>query len=114
MDFAELKKKTVVQLKEMAGEYDDITGVSGMKKDQLLDALAEKLGIEKEAAPTTTEKPKKKKKKSRGKGAIKKMIKDLKAQRDKAVEQKDGAALRKVRRQLHRQKVLLRRTVAAS
>jgi len=106
MDFAELKNKTVVQLREMAGEYEDITGVSGMKKDELLDALADKLGIEKEEA-----KPKKAKKKARGKGAIKKRIQELKAQRDKALEEKDGEMLRKVRRQLHRQKVILRRTL---
>jgi len=113
MDFAELKKKTVAQLKEMAGEHPDISGVSGMKKDQLLDALAEKLGIDNEAAaPKTTGKPKKKK--ARGKGAIKKKLRELKAQRDKALEQKDAAALRKVRRQMHRQKVILRRTVAAT
>jgi len=107
MDFAELKKKTVVQLKEMAGEHEDITGVSGMKKDQLLDALAHKLGIEKEEA-----KPKAARKKARGKRAIKRRIQELKSLRDKALEEKDGAGLKKVRRQLHRQKVILRRTVA--
>lgn len=104
MDFAELRKKTVVQLREMAGEYEDMTGVSGMKKDDLLDALADKLGIEKEAA-----KAKPSKKKARGKGAIKKRIRELKALRDKALEEKDGETLKKVRRQLHRQKVILRR-----
>jgi hypothetical protein len=107
MDFAELKKKTVVQLREMAGEHSDITGVSAMKKDQLLDALSEKLGIARETA-----KPKAVKKKEKGKGAIKKRIRELKALRAKALEEKDGAALKKVRRQLHRQKVILRRTVA--
>ena len=107
MDFAELKKKTVAQLKEMAGEYPDLTGISGMKKDQLLDTLAEKLGIEKETA-----KPKTVKKKEKGKGAIKKQIKELKALRDKALEEKDGDTLKKVRRRLHRQRVILRRTVA--
>ncbi len=107
MDFAELKKKTVAELKEMAGEHAEITGVTSMKKDQLLDALSEKLGIEK-----TAEKPKTGKKKPKGKGAIKKQIQQLKAQRAKALEEKDGDALKKVRRQLHRQKVILRRTVA--
>lgn len=107
MDYAELKKKTVAQLREMAGEHPEITDVSGMKKDQLLDVMAEKLGIAKEEA-----KPRTAKKKARGKGAIKKQIKELKAQRAKALEDKDGDALKKVRRQLHRQKVILRRTVA--
>jgi hypothetical protein len=106
MDFTELKKKTVVQLREMAGEYEDITGVSGMKKADLLEALADKLGIEKDAAG-----PKPASKKARGKGAIKKRIQELKAQRDKALQEKDGETLKKVRRQLHRQKVILRRTV---
>ncbi len=112
MNFAELKKNTVAQLREMAGEYEDITGVSGMKKDQLLEALAAKLGIEAEEAKPTAKKPGKKKK-AKGKGAIKKQIRTLVAERDKAVEARDGAALKKVRRQLHRQKVILRRTVAA-
>lgn len=107
MDFAELKKKTVAQLKEMAAEYPEITGVSTMKKDPLLDAIAEKMGIDKKAA---TSKPSKKR--AKGKGAIKKRIKELKALRDKAQEKKDGDMQKKVRRQLHRQKVLLRRTVA--
>lgn len=106
MDFAELKKKTVAELKEMAGEHPEITEVSSMKKDQLLDAMSEKLGIAREVA-----KPKAGKKKTKGKGAIKKQIQELKAQRAKALEAKDGDALKKVRRQLHRQKVILRRTV---
>jgi len=109
MDFAELKKKTVTQLKEMAAEYPDITGVSGMKKDQLLDAIAGKMGIEKEAA-----KAKPAKKKTTGKGAIKKRIKELKSLRSKALEEKDADTLHKVRRLLHRQKVVLRRIVARS
>lgn len=106
MDFAELKKKTVAQLKEMAAEHSDITGVSTMKKDQLLEALGGKLGIE-----VTAAKPKAAKKKQQGKGSLKKRIKELKALRDKATKEKDGDTLRKVRRQLHRQKVVLRRTV---
>ncbi len=106
MDFAELKKNTVAKLREMAVEYPDLTGVSGMKKDELLDVLADKLGIEKAAA-----KPKAGKKKAKGKGAIKKRIQELKALRAKALEEKDGEGLRKVRRQLHRQKVILRRTM---
>jgi hypothetical protein len=106
MDFAELKKNTVARLREMAMEYPDLTGVSGMKKDDLLHVLADKLGIEKVAA-----KPKAGKKKAKGKGAIKKQIQKLKVLRAKALEDKDGAALKKVRRQIHRQKVVLRRTV---
>lgn len=107
MEFSELKKKTVAQLREMAAEHSELTGASGMKKEQLLDALSEKLGIARDEG-----KPKPGKKKQKGKGAIKKTIKELKAQRAKALESKDGDALRKVRRQLHRQKVILRRTVA--
>ena len=42
MDLHELEKKTVNDLRDMAAKYEDIKGVSGLKKDQLLEILCEK------------------------------------------------------------------------
>ena len=43
-----LDKMTVVELREVAKEIPDVTGVSGMKKDQLLALIKEAQGIEEE------------------------------------------------------------------
>lgn len=48
MTEAELKKMTVKQLRELANEKTDLTGLSGMKKEALVVALVEKLDIKKE------------------------------------------------------------------
>ena len=46
MSEEELKKMTVKQLKELAAEKTDLTGLSGMKKEVLIKALIEKLHVE--------------------------------------------------------------------
>jgi len=105
MDYAELKKKTAEELREMAGQYPDVTGIATMKKEHLLLLLCQKLGIKKEkhhhhAGPAAT------------KGSMKKKIRELKGLRGAALEKKDRSQLRKIRRQIHRQKGLLRRLEA--
>ena len=57
-----LDKMTVVELREVAKNIPDVTGVSGMKKDQLLALIKEAQGIE-EKAPVKKKKAKKKLKK---------------------------------------------------
>ena len=46
MTVAELKKMTVKQLREYAAEHTELTGLSGMKKEQLVETLIEALGLE--------------------------------------------------------------------
>jgi len=70
-----LDKMTVVELRKVAKEIPDVTGVSGMKKDQLLTIIKEARGIE-EKAPA-----KKKKAKKKSSGPVKEMtVKELKAE----------------------------------
>ncbi|UCH83702.1 MAG: hypothetical protein JSW50_14825, partial [Candidatus Latescibacterota bacterium] len=79
MDYHALEKMTVIKLREEAKKFPDVKGVSGMKKEELINLLVEKLDI---AVPE--KKPKKKKAASapKTKAQLKKMIMDLRAQRD--------------------------------
>jgi len=91
MDWHELAKHKVTQLREMAQERG-MKGTSGMSKDQLVENLAGKLGIEKphlvvdDVATKTT---------------IKAQIRALKAKRDEALEAGDHAELKRIRREIH-------------
>jgi len=104
MDLRELEHKTVNDLREMAGKYEDIQGVSGMKKDQLLEILCEKLGIDRQ-----THVPE-----GIGRKKIKAALRDLRAKRDEALEKHDKAALAAVRGAIKSQKRRLRRQIAAA
>ena len=46
MKEADLKKMTVKQLRELATEKTDLTGLSGMKKEMLVKAMIDKLGVD--------------------------------------------------------------------
>ena len=45
MELKDLEKMTVTKLREEVGKFEDVKGVSGMKKDQLIDVMCEKLEI---------------------------------------------------------------------
>lgn len=77
-----LDKMTVKELKEVAKEIPDITGVHGMNKAELLTAIKEAKGIKEEPV----KKPKKKVKVAVN---IKKQIEQLKSDRKAALEAKD-------------------------
>lgn len=101
MEFHDLEKKTVTELREMAAAYDDIEGAIGMKKDQLLDILCRKLGIErKHALP-----------KGIGRRALKDRIRALKQRRAEALAAHDAKALKRARTLLRRTKHRLRDVV---
>jgi hypothetical protein len=102
MEYKDLQKMTVKKLREEAQEKTQITGTSGMKKDELVDALAEALGIEK---------PKKEKKvaAARSKDVVKGEIKKYKDLRAKALEGNDKKQLKVVRFHIKRLKRELRR-----
>jgi hypothetical protein len=106
-----LDEMTVKDLREVARDIPGITGVHGMKKDALLDALKEAQGVEGAAAARPAGEPGKKKGKGT-KGAnrlasvsvqdLKTMIRDLKTKRRRALAEKDRKMARVYRRRISR------------
>ena len=93
MDFHELQKKKVTDLREMAKEYPDLPmAATGLNKEQLVDFLCDKLGIEKPHKVAV----------GVNKASIKGEIKTLKKKRDEALAGHDHAALKETRRKMHR------------
>jgi hypothetical protein len=94
--YEELKAKTLAELREIATtveQHDAVQGFSQMNKDHLLPALCKALGIDTHLHHHAVgiDKP-----------SLKAKIKALKAERDKAMLAHDHAALKNVRRQIHR------------
>lgn len=100
----ELEKMTAPKLREFAAAtYPEITGVSGMKKDELVTAIiAEEVrrGLRPPEASQRTA--------SMGVGELKSAIRKLKADRAAALENKDRVALGTVRLGIKRMKRRLR------
>ncbi len=90
----ELEKLTAIKLREIAKEYEQITGTSGMKKDALVVAILEARG---EPLVEVT-------KDEQTVAQIKKQIREALKQRDGALEEKDGKKLASVRKTLKRLK----------
>ncbi len=90
----ELKRKTVAQLREIAEgiEHEAVQGHTQMNKDHLLTALCQALGVDMHEHHQVV---------GIDKRAIKTEIKDLKKQRDQALEAHDRAELKSIRRQIH-------------
>ena len=93
--YHELKEKTIEDLREIAKSIenqDAVKGYSQLNKQHLLPALAKALGIETHEHHEVTgiDKP-----------AIKAKMRELKKQRDAAVEAHDGDKLRAIRRHIH-------------
>jgi hypothetical protein len=93
--YHELKAKTIQELREIAKgveNQDAVQGYSQLNKEHLLPALCKALGIDSHEHHNVTgiDKP-----------AIKAKMRDLKKQRDTALESHDHDLLKSVRRQLH-------------
>jgi DNA-binding IclR family transcriptional regulator len=103
--YHELKEKTIQELREIAKEvqHDAVQGASQMNKDHLLPALCKALGIDTHEHHEVVgiDKP-----------AIKAKMRELRMQRDAAVEAHDHETLRSVRRQIHRLNRQIRAHVA--
>jgi len=106
-----LDKMTVVELRELAKEeIPGITGVTGMKKEQLLETIKEARGIKDEA-------PAKKKKKKKTAGSKKVMsVKEMKQEiirlrdeRESLRQEKDKKKLEIIRRRINRLKKMSRK-----
>ena len=106
MEYHDLQKKRVVDLREMVKEqFPEEKGVVGLKKEALVEMLASKRGIEK---------PHKHVAAGLGKRAIKADIRELKVKRQAALEAGDRDALKNFRRLIHRRKRKLRRLMQLS
>lgn len=100
----DLHKKTVADLRDIAKEVEHpaVKGYSQMNKEHLLPALCEALGIEAHAHHEVV---------GIDKRNIKAKIRELKAERDKALEGGDRAQLKAVRRRIHRLKRRIRAAI---
>ncbi len=102
MDWHELQKKRVADLRDMMKEKaPQVQGVLSWKKDQLVEELAQLMGIEKPHKVIE----------GLDKTAVKAKIRSHKQARDAALEAKDPAKLRFERRKIHRLKRRLRRAM---
>ncbi len=106
-----LDKMTVVELREVAkGEIPDIIGVTGMKKEELLEAIKEARGIKDE---TPAKKAKKKKtagpKKEMTPREMKQEIIRLRDEREALRKDGDKKKLEIIRRRINRLKKMSRK-----
>ena len=97
-----LEKMTVTDLREMAKEIPEITGVHGMKKEELIVAIKKSKGIVDEPAKKT----------DATLGEIKKKIKTVKTQRLAAIEAKDKKMAKIYKRRISRLKKKSRKAAA--
>ncbi len=102
-----LEKRTVKDLKEMAKEIPEISGVHGMKKDELIVAIKEAKGIQDEPLKKSVANAG-----SAGVSEIKTKIKALKAQRRAALEASDKKMATIYRRRISRLKKKTRQVAA--
>jgi hypothetical protein len=109
---AELEKLTTPKLRELAiAKFPSITGVSGMKKDELVEAIIDdevRQGLrpkeDRQKPPTA----------AMGSAQLKRAIRALKGTRTAALEAKDRAGLRATRLRIRRMKRRLRKLREAS
>jgi len=109
---AELEKMTAPKLRELAiAKYPSITGVSGMKKEELVEAIiAEevRLGLRPKVEKTRQATA------AMGSGQLKTAIRVLKGERKAALEGRERGKLKTVRLQVKRMKRRLRKLREAS
>ena len=99
--YEELNSKTVAQLREVAEgvDHEAVHGFTTMHKDQLLHALCVAFDLDEHVHHEVI---------GINKRAIKNQIRELKVQRDAALEAHDPETLKRVRRQIHRLKRRIR------
>jgi hypothetical protein len=95
MDYHQLRLMTLAQLRETAAGIEGLTGFTQMRKEQLLKAICERLGIAMHEHHEVV---------GIDKTLIKQRIRALKRERDEALGVHDRKRLKIVRRRLHRLK----------
>jgi len=103
--YHELKTKTIQELREIAKDvqHEAVKGASQMNKERLLPALCQALGIDMHEHGVVV---------GIDKAAIKAKMRELRKQRDAALEAHDSDALKAIRRHRHRLNHLIRAHVA--
>ena len=99
MDWHDLTKKKVDELREMAKEKAGVEGTTGLHKDELVAIVAKTLGIEKPHRVAE----------GIDKTSIKKKIRALRVDVAAALEANDSALAKRKRRQIHRLNRRIRR-----
>ena len=101
--YEELKKKTVAELRELAGtlQHEAVQGYTQLNKEHLLPALCKALGIEAHEHHAAIDAQK---------NQIKTQMREIKAAADKARETHDYETLHRLRRQYHSLNHALRTT----
>jgi protein-arginine kinase activator protein McsA len=105
----QLDKMTVLELREIAKEIPDVTGVTAMKKDQLLSIIKKHRGIEEEKSSG-----KKVAKVALTVQELKHKIALLKADKRTIVEEHDKKKATVLRRRINRLKKRIRKTEKAA
>lgn len=102
--FQDLKAKTVAELREIAkgSEHEAVKGYTQLNKEHLLQAICTALGVDLHVHHEI---------KGLDKSKIKREIRKLKLERDKALEAHDHEKLKKVRKQIKAYKNRLRRAM---
>ncbi len=102
--YKELKKKTVADLREIAAgiEHEAVKGYTQLNKEHLLEAICKALDIDTHEHHVA---------KGIDKTSIKAKIKELKKDRDSAIEAKDYKKLKAVRKEIKALKKQLRRAM---
>jgi hypothetical protein len=103
MDLQTLERLTVVKLREEALKIPELSGVRAMSKEELIRAIAGVLGID----------LRERRKGGAGKGAIKKLIRELKPKIAEAIQQENHSELKALRRQVKRLKAQTRHLAKA-
>ncbi len=98
MDLQTLERHTVVKLREEALKIPELSGVRAMSKEELIRAIAGALGLD----------LRERRKGGAGKGAIKKLIRELKRKIAEAIQHKNRSELKALRRQMKRLKAQTR------
>jgi len=99
MDWHTLEKMKVTDLRELAKDKLDLTGLTAMHKAELVETIANAMGIEKPHKVAV----------GAGKSDIKKEIRRLKAKRAEALSVHDPETLIATRHEIHKLKRKLRK-----
>ena len=99
VDWHELEKKKVTELRELATEHANVEGASALPKEKLVEIVAGALGIERPHLIAT----------GINKTALKQKIRSLRLEVQQGIEAKDRVLVRRKRRQIHRLKRRIRR-----
>jgi len=98
VDWHDLHKKKVTELREIASGYDDVGAVSGMDKETLVELVAKHMGIPKPHRVVV----------GIDKAGIKSEIREWKVKRAAALESGDSQAATIARKQIRKRKRKLR------